>query len=83
MGAQLPPSWQLEFTIPLSFIAMVVPLLKSSGQSGAAIAGGAAGVMLFALPLKLGLIAACLLGALVGLLIDALLALRQNSRSAS
>lgn len=82
LGAQLPPSWQLEFTIPLSFIAMVVPLLKSSGQSGAAVAGGVAGVMLFALPLKLGLIAACLLGALVGLLIDALLAMRQNSREA-
>ncbi len=76
LGAKLPPTWQLEFTIPLSFIAMVVPLLKSSGQTGAAIAGGAAGALLFALPLKLGLIAACFIGAMVGLVIDALLAMR-------
>jgi predicted branched-subunit amino acid permease len=72
-GAKLPVSWQLEFTIPLSFVAMVVPMLKSRSQVLAALAGGAAGVMLFALPLKLGLIAACVLGTCVGLLVDALM----------
>lgn len=70
LGAKLPPSWQLEFTIPLSFIAMVIPMLKSRGQIGAAIAGGVAGAMLFALPLKLGLIAACVIGTCVGMLVD-------------
>lgn len=72
LGAQLPASWQLEFTIPLSFVAMVVPLLKSRAQVGAALAGGVAGVALFAMPLKLGLIAACVIGACVGMAIDAL-----------
>ena len=71
-GAKLPASWQLEFTIPLSFVAMVVPLLKSRSQILAAIAGGAAGVLLYAMPLKLGLIAACALGTCVGLAVDAL-----------
>jgi predicted branched-subunit amino acid permease len=80
LGAQLPPSWQLEFTIPLSFIAMVIPLLKSSGQTGAAVAGGIAGTLLFALPLKLGLIAACALGTLTGLLIDALLTAKNAAK---
>jgi predicted branched-subunit amino acid permease len=70
-GAQLPASWQLEFTIPLSFIAMVVPLLKSRAQVGAAVAGAMAGVLFYALPLKLGLIVACVLGTCVGLLVDA------------
>jgi predicted branched-subunit amino acid permease len=70
LGAKLPPSWQLEFTIPLSFIAMVIPMLKSRGQVGAAIAGGIAGTVLFALPLKLGLIAACVIGTCVGMLVD-------------
>jgi predicted branched-subunit amino acid permease len=72
-GAQLPASWQLEFTIPLSFIALVVPLLKSRSQVASAIAGAAAGVMFYALPLKLGLIVACVLGTCVGLLIDTLI----------
>ena len=78
-GAKLPASWQLDFTIPLSFVALVVPLLKSKPQVIAAIAGGAAGVVFYALPLKLGLIAACALGTCVGLLVDALLARRANA----
>jgi predicted branched-subunit amino acid permease len=73
LGARLPASWQLEFTIPLSFVALVVPILKSRAQVASAIAGGAAGALLFALPLKLGLIAACAIGACVGLLFDTML----------
>ncbi len=81
LGAQLPSSWHLEFTIPLSFVAMVVPLLKSRAHVAAALAGGAAGVLLFALPLKLGLIAACAIGAAVGMLVDALW--RASTKAAS
>jgi predicted branched-subunit amino acid permease len=70
LGAQLPPSWQLEFTIPLSFVAMIVPILKQRAQIASAVAGAFAGVLLFALPLKLGLIAACVVGTCVGMLVD-------------
>ncbi|MFN3628881.1 MAG: AzlC family ABC transporter permease [Casimicrobiaceae bacterium] len=73
-GARLPAHWQLEFTIPLSFIAMVVPMLRDASQRITALAGGVAGVLLFALPLKLGLIAACLVGVLAGVLADTFLA---------
>jgi predicted branched-subunit amino acid permease len=79
-GAKLPASWQLEFTIPLSFVAMVVPMLKSRSQICAALVGGAAGVVLFALPLKLGLIAACALGACAGLLVDTLTVTTNTSK---
>jgi len=75
-GAALPASWQLDFTIPLSFVALVTPLLKSRGQILAAIAGGIAGVVLYALPLKLGLIAACALGTAFGMLVDTAFAAR-------
>ena len=81
-GAQLPTSWQLDFTIPLSFVALVVPLLKSRSQILAAIAGGIAGVLLYALPLKTGLIAACVFGTCVGMLVDAMLAKRANEKGA-
>jgi predicted branched-subunit amino acid permease len=77
-GAKLPASWQLEFTIPLSFVALVVPLLKSRSQIFAAIFGGAAGIVFYALPLKLGLIAACVLGTSVGMVVDALLKLNSG-----
>jgi predicted branched-subunit amino acid permease len=77
LGAQLPASWQLDFTIPLSFIALCVPLVKSRGQLASAIAGGIAGALLFALPLKLGLIAACVAGTCVGLIVDAVFRIRE------
>jgi predicted branched-subunit amino acid permease len=82
-GAKLPASWQLEFTIPLSFVVMVVPLLKSRGQAVAAMAGGAAGVLLYAMPLKTGLIAACVFGTCVGMLVDAIMTSRQNHNEAA
>jgi predicted branched-subunit amino acid permease len=82
VGAKLPSSWQLEFTIPLSFIALMVPFLKSRAHVASALAGGAAGVLLFALPLKLGLIAACLIGACVGLLVDTLLSASGSQQKA-
>lgn len=73
VGSRIPASLELEFTIPLSFVAIVVPTLKSAPAIAAALAGGAASMLLFSLPLKLGLIAGCLTGALAGVFVDHLL----------
>jgi len=67
-GNIVPPSWQLEFAIPLSFIAVAAPSIRNLPMGAAALVGGMASVLLFALPLKLGLIAACLAGLMAGLL---------------
>lgn len=69
-GNIVPTSWQLDFAIPLSFIAICAPSLRSLPLGAAALAGGISSVLLFALPLKLGLIAACLVGMLAGLLVQ-------------
>ena len=66
-GNVIPASWQLEFAIPLSFIAILATTVRSAPLLAAAVAGGAASVLLFDLPLKLGLIAACVVGLLAGL----------------
>ena len=80
-GPNCRPSWQLDFTIPLSFVALVVPLLKSKPQVVAALAGGAAGVVLRAAA-EAGLIVACAVGTTVGLAVDALLARRAQAGAA-
>jgi predicted branched-subunit amino acid permease len=67
-GNIVPASWQLEFAIPLSFIAVAVPAIRNLPMGAAALVGGMASVLLFALPLKLGLIAACLAGLTAGIL---------------
>jgi 4-azaleucine resistance transporter AzlC len=70
LGTSIPASWSLDFTLTLTFIAIVVPALKDRASTGVALSAGVAAVILFNLPLKLGLLAASLFGILVGLAIE-------------
>jgi 4-azaleucine resistance transporter AzlC len=67
LGAQIPAAWALDFTLALTFIALVVPALKDRPALVAAVTGGLAAVVFYPLPYKLGLIAAALCGIGAGL----------------
>jgi len=67
LGAQMPESWSLDFTLPLTFIALVVPALKDRPAVASALAGGITAILVTDMPLKLGLVVASLVGILVGL----------------
>ena len=67
LGAQIPAAWALDFTLALTFIALVVPALKDRPAVAAAVTGGLAAVIFYPLPYKLGLIAAALCGIGAGL----------------
>lgn len=73
-GNIVPASWQLDFAIPLSFIAIAATSIRSKPMAASALVGGIASVVLFGLPLKLGLIAACLAGLVAGLLTQKIMA---------
>ena len=70
LGAQIPSSWSLDFSLALTFIALVVPALQDRATSIAAATAGVVSVMALALPYKLGLVTAMLLGVLVGVLFE-------------
>lgn len=70
IGAQVPGSWSLDFTLALTFIALVVPTLKDRASLGAALAAGIMAVLAFTLPYKLGLLIAALVGILVGYMLE-------------
>ncbi len=70
LGAQVPADWSLDFTLPLTFIALVVPMLKDRAGLAAAIAAGVIAVLAAGLPLKLGLLLATLMGMTVGLCLE-------------
>lgn len=72
-GNVIPASWQLDFAIPLAFIATLATTVRSMPLAAAALAGGVASTLLVAMPLKLGLVAACLVGLLSGLLAERLM----------
>jgi 4-azaleucine resistance transporter AzlC len=67
LGAQIPASWSLDFTLALTFIALVVPALKDKPAVAAALSAGLVALLANGLPYKLGLIAAALAGIAVGL----------------
>jgi len=67
LGTQVPSTWGLDFTLPLIFIALVVPALKDRAATLAAVAAGVASILAFGMSYKLGLLVAAFVGIMVGL----------------
>jgi 4-azaleucine resistance transporter AzlC len=70
LGTAIPESWSLDFALPLTFIAMVVPVLKDQPAIAAALSAGVVALVAASLPYKLGLILAALIGILVGTMLE-------------
>ncbi|NWG07670.1 MAG: AzlC family ABC transporter permease [Chloroflexi bacterium] len=70
LGAAIPESWSLDFALPLTFIAMVVPILRNRSAVAAALAAGVMALLTYSLPYKLGLILAALVGIIVGTFLE-------------
>lgn len=68
LGTEIPHEWSLDFTLALTFIALLVPVLRNRTDVIAALVGGFVAVAAFGLPYKLGLILAALCGIGAGLL---------------
>jgi 4-azaleucine resistance transporter AzlC len=66
IGAALPSSWPLDFAVPITFIAMVMPVLKDKPIVAAALSAGTVALLAYSLPFKLGLILAALVGIFTG-----------------
>ena len=70
LGAAIPESWSLDFALPLTFIAMVVPVLKNRPAIAAALSAGVVALFANSIPYQLGLILAALVGIAVGTLLE-------------
>jgi 4-azaleucine resistance transporter AzlC len=70
LGAKIPSGLSLDFTLALTFIALVFPTLKDLAAGAAALAAGVVAVLALGLPYKLGLIVAAGAGLVAGLLVE-------------
>jgi 4-azaleucine resistance transporter AzlC len=68
LGASIPPSWELDFAAPLTFIALVVPALRDRASTAVALTAGILSIIASTLPLQLGLIVAIVIGISIGIL---------------
>ena len=70
LGTIIPENWPLDFALPLTFIALVMPSLKDRPAVVAALAASLVAVLAYAMPYKLGLILAALVGIVVGTFLE-------------
>ena len=70
LGAAVPPAWSLEFTIPLTFIAMAIVSIREWPQAAAAVAAMAIVVATWDWPFRVGLILAIAGGIATGLVLE-------------
>jgi 4-azaleucine resistance transporter AzlC len=69
-GALLPSAWPMDFAIPITFIAMVMPVLKDRPMAAAAATAAVVAVLANGLPFNLGLILAALVGIAAGTVLE-------------
>jgi predicted branched-subunit amino acid permease len=69
-GAAVPASWSLDFAVVLSFIALLVPAVRSRADLAAAIVAAAAALMVAGLPYRLSLVVASLAGIGAGMALE-------------
>jgi 4-azaleucine resistance transporter AzlC len=67
LGATIPAGWSLDFSIALTFIALLVLAVHRRSDAGAALIAAAVVLPALALPHKLGLLVAALAGIIGGL----------------
>jgi 4-azaleucine resistance transporter AzlC len=70
LGAIIPETWPLAFALPLTFIAMLVPMLRNRAMVAAALSAGAVALLAAGLPYQLGLVLAAVAGIGVGVLME-------------
>jgi 4-azaleucine resistance transporter AzlC len=70
LGAAIPEEWSLDFALPLTFIAMLIPILKNRPAIAATVSAGIVALVAYSLPYKLGLIVAALVGIAIGTFLE-------------
>jgi predicted branched-subunit amino acid permease len=72
VGQVIPASWQLEFVVPLTFIAVLAPLLRDGASLLVAVVATIAAIALDSMPMRLSMICAGLIGIAAGVVADTL-----------
>lgn len=66
VGNQIPEAWALDFAVPIAFLALIVPMMRTLAHVVAALVAIAVAIIANGLPFNLSLIAAGLAGMMAG-----------------
>ena len=70
-GASVPGEWSLDFVVVLTFLALLVPVVRRRADLAAAVVAATVALAAAGLPYRLSLIVGSLAGILVGMALDA------------
>jgi 4-azaleucine resistance transporter AzlC len=70
LGTVIPASWSLDFALPLTFIALLIPIIKDRAGLAAALVAGVTALLAYAMPYQLGILTAALAGIAAGMLVE-------------
>lgn len=77
MGARIPESWALDFALPIAFLAMIAPMLRTAAHVVAALVAIVTAILAAGLPFNLGLLVAGTAGMVAGAQAEILLERRK------
>lgn len=80
IGSALPPEFALDFAVPLTFIAIVAPMLRTLAHVAAAVVSVAFSLMFAFLPYSTGIFVAGIAAMLTGALVEIALEKRRGAR---
>ena len=66
LGAEIPPAWIPDFALPICFLALIGPMLRTGAHMMAALVAVVSGLLFAGVPYSLGLIIAGVLGMMAG-----------------
>ena len=69
-GAAVPTTWSLDFIVVLTFIALLVPVIRTRADLAAALLAAVVALVAAGLPYRLSLIVGSIAGIAVGLVLD-------------
>ena len=69
-GSGVPASWSLDFVVVLTFIALLVPVVRTRADLAAALVAGTLAIAASGLPYRLSLIVGSIAGIAVGVALD-------------
>lgn len=72
MGQGLPPGWGLDFAVPITFLALLAPMLRTPAHWAAAATSVAVTLALWAVPFGLGLLVAAVAAMAAGAAVETL-----------
>ncbi|WP_134724286.1 AzlC family ABC transporter permease [Paracoccus luteus] len=82
-GNAIPAHWPLDFAVPITFLAMIAPMLRTRAHVAAATVSVIAALALAGLPSGLGLLIAAPVGMTTGALVETLVERSRNRTAAA